>query len=70
MKETVQKIVNNMEEANEMSKVLLAYNKYLADKETDEKKKAQYKMRADSFEVTIEEKEMEITQMKEFLAIL
>lgn len=67
MKEIVQKVINSMVEANETSKMLMAYNLYMADKQEDEKLKATYKMRADSFDETIKEKEKEIVSLSDFL---
>lgn len=70
MKEQVQKIISNMVEANDISKTLMAYNKFMASKQEDDKIKATYNMRADSFDETINEKDKEIASMKEFLVSL
>lgn len=70
MKEIVQKIINDMNTANEVSKALLAYNLFRSEKATDDKEKATYKMRADSFDETIKEKEKEVASVTEFLESL
>ena len=70
MKEQAQKVINGMIEANETSKMLMAYNKFMAEKQEDEKMKATYNMRADSFDETIKEKEKEIESLHEFLMSL
>jgi hypothetical protein len=67
MKNQVQEIINNMTKANDMSKVLMAYNRFMASKQEDDKLKATYNMRADSFDETIKEKDKEIESMTEFL---
>lgn len=59
-----------MSEANETSKMLMAYNKFMADRQEDDKMKATYNMRADSFDETIKEKEKEIASLQEFLSSL
>ncbi len=70
MKAHITKLIKNMEEANEMSEALKAYNLFMAGKQEDKKLIATYKMRADSFTVTIEEKSKEIATLKEFLISL
>jgi len=70
MKESLQKVINSMIEANETSKMLMAYNKFMASKQEDDKLKATYNMRADSFDETIKEKEKEIVSLQEFLSSL
>jgi hypothetical protein len=70
MKEQVQKVINSMIEANETSKMLMSYNKFMASKQEDDKMKATYNMRADSFDETIKEKEKEIDSLHEFLISL
>lgn len=70
MKESAQKVINSMVDANEVSKMLMAYNKFMANKQDDEKMKATYNMRADSVDETIKEKEKEIESLQEFLASL
>lgn len=66
MKQQAQTVINKMVEANETSKMLMAYNRFMADKQEDEKLKATYNMRADSFDETIKEKEKEIASLQEF----
>lgn len=70
MKESLQKVINSMIDANETSKMLMAYNKFMASKQEDDKMKATYNMRADSFDETIKEKEKEIDSLHEFLVSL
>jgi hypothetical protein len=70
MKESLQKVISGMVDANETSKMLMAYNHFMASKQEDEKMKATYNMRADSFDETIKEKEKEIESLQEFLVSL
>lgn len=65
--ETHNKLIKEMEEAMNRAEIMSKYFRFMANKEEDEKKKAQINVQADTYEVTFTQTKNGLEAFKEFV---